>query len=182
MEDNYFPIEAIPCFHASPLQARLSLLFSFSAFLLPARSLLRGGAGFLSSRFAVVPDSLATGSHASNRAGLGLWRCRFLTWLSKSHTGPHRAEFVFSPQNELTPPPKGGGAGSWLNLGFFGFLDSPTTAPHGSNGASLGHCWCCFPTWSSKPDTGPHKAKFDSHRRFLVRFGSGKAAKSRSSL
>ena len=30
---------------------------------------------------------------------------------------PHRAEFGFSPQNEITPPPKGGGAGyhlSWV--------------------------------------------------------------------
>ena len=160
MEDNYFPIEAIPCFHASPLQARLSLLFSFSAFLLPARSLLRGGAGFLSSRFAVVPDSLATGSHASNRAGLGLWRCRFLTWLSKSHTGPHRAEFVFSPQNELTPPPKGGGAGYRLSwVGRVGSVRSKLahTPPTGRV--------CCFDGVVLLPShlTGhksPHRAEF----------------------
>ena len=35
----------------------------------------------------------------------------------KPHTGPHKGEFVFSPQNEFTPPPKGGGVGyhlSWV--------------------------------------------------------------------
>ena len=33
------------------------------------------------------------------------------------HKSPHRGEFVFPPQNEFTPPPKGGGAGyhlTWL--------------------------------------------------------------------
>ena len=37
-----------------------------------------------------------TGSHASNRACLGLRWCHFLTWLSKSHTEAHRGKFVFT--------------------------------------------------------------------------------------
>lgn len=47
-----------------------------------------------------------------------------------------------------------------LSLGFFGFLDSPTTAPHGSNGASLGPCWCRSSTWPAKSHTGSHRAEF----------------------
>ena len=71
--------------------------FSFSAFLLPARPLVCvDGAGFLSSRFAAVLDSFTTGSHGPNRAGLLLRWCRFPTWLSKPHTGPHKGKFGFS--------------------------------------------------------------------------------------
>lgn len=47
-----------------------------------------------------------------------------------------------------------------LSLGFFGFLDSLTTAPHGSNGASLGPCWCRSSTWPAKSHTGSHRAEF----------------------
>ena len=36
-----------------------------------------------------------TGSHASNRAGLGLCWCRSPIWPPKPHTGPHRGEFGF---------------------------------------------------------------------------------------
>ena len=127
--------------------------FSFSAFLLPARPLACvDRAGFLSSRFAAVPDSSITGSHGLNRAGLGLWRCRFLTWLSKPHIRPHRAEFGFSPQNEFTPPPKGGGAGFCSSLGFRVLLGSclwqplATTGSHGPNRAGLLLQWRRSPT------------------------------------
>ena len=61
-------------------------------------------------------------------------------------------------------------------------LDSATTAPHGSNGAGNRLHWCRFPTPPSKPHTGPHRGEFGSHRFFLGCFGSGSAAKSRSSL
>ena len=62
-----------------------------------------GGAGFRSSLgFRVLLGSClwqplaTTGSHGPNRAGLLLqWR-RSPTWLSKSHTVPHRAEFGFT--------------------------------------------------------------------------------------
>ena len=60
---------------------------------------------------------MATASHGSNRAGLGLRWCRSPTRPPKPHTGPHRAEFLFCAQNEVTPPPLGGGAGyhlTWL--------------------------------------------------------------------
>ena len=39
------------------------------------------------------PCSFTTGSRWLNRAALLLRWCLFPTWLSKSHTGPHRAEF-----------------------------------------------------------------------------------------
>ena len=34
-----------------------------------------------------------------------------------------------------------------------------------------------FPTWPSKPHTGPHRGEFGFHRFFLVRFWLGRAAK-----
>ena len=77
---------------------------------------------------------------------------------------PHRAEFGFSPQNEFTPPPKGGGAGYCFSLVVRVLLGSclwqllATTAPHGFNRACLEHRWCRFPTQLSKPHTGPHGA------------------------
>ena len=49
-------------------------------------------------------DSPTTGSHGSNRAGNLFRWCCFPTWLPKPHTGPHGAEFIFSPQNEFTLP------------------------------------------------------------------------------
>ena len=181
------PSRAIPCPKSLPLQARLGLLFSFSAFLLPARPLVCvDGAGFLSSRFAAVLDSLTTGSHNSNGAGNPSCWCRFLTWPPKSHTGPHRGEFGFSLQNELTPPPKGGGAGFCSSLGFRVLLGSclwqplATTGSHGSNRAGLLLPWCRFPTWPSKPHTGAYRGEFGFHRLFLVRFFCGSPANCRS--
>ena len=88
------------------------------------------------------PPKLHTRPH---RAGLGLRWCRFPTLGSNRHTGANRAEFWFSHQNELTPPPKGGGAGFCSTLGCSSLLDSSTTASHGSNGAGLGSCWCPTP-------------------------------------
>ena len=143
-------------------------------------------AGFLSSRFAAVPDSSITGSHGFNRAGLGLWRCRFLTWLSKPHIRPHRAEFGFSPQNEFTPPPKGGGTGFCSSLEFRVLLGSclwqllVTTGSHASNRACLGLRWCHFLTWLSKSHTGPHRAEFRFHRFFFLDFLGGSPASWRS--
>ena len=78
-----------------PLRARLGLLFLFCLSFARLFSLLRGGTGFLSSRFAAVLDSFTTGSHGPNRAGLLLRWCRFPTWLSKPHTAAHGGEFGF---------------------------------------------------------------------------------------
>ena len=120
-----FSIEGYPMPQIVAFAGPAGPAFSFSAFLLPARPLACvDRAGFLSSRFAAVPDSSITGSHGLNRAGLGLWRCRFLTWLSKPHIRPHRGEFGFSPQNEFTPPPKGGGTGFCSSLEFRVLLGS----------------------------------------------------------
>lgn len=60
-----------------------------------------------------------------------------------------------------------------------GFVHNcPTRLQRGGEPASL----VSFPTWLSKPHTGPHRGEFGSHRFFLGCFGSGSAAKSRSSL
>ena len=103
------------------------------------------------------------------------------------HKSSHRGEFGFSPQNELTPPPKGGGAGYHLGWVCWGFhAEKPGTFPqektdtsypraslsschrqllvtngsHGFNRACLGLPWCRFPTLSPKPHTGPHGGEF----------------------
>ena len=61
-----------------------------------ATSLSGGEISFLlPGGWPLPPDSLTTGSHASNGAGLELWWCRFPRRPTKSHTGPHRAEFGF---------------------------------------------------------------------------------------
>ena len=184
-----FSIEAIPCLTALPLQARLGLLFSFSAYLrfLSTASLRVETHWFpLTLGWPLLPDSLTTGSHNSNGAGNPSCWCRFLTWPPKSHTGPHRGEFGFSLQNELTPPPKGGGAGFCSSLGFRVLLGSclwqplATTGSHGSNRAGLLLPWCRFPTWPSKPHTGAYRGEFGFHRLFLVRFFCGSPASWRS--
>ena len=117
-----FSIEAIPCLTALPLQARLGLLFSFSAYLrfLSTASLRVETHWFpLTLGWPLPPDSLTTGSHTSNRAGLGLGWCCLPTRPSDRPKIAAQGQVCFSPQNELTPPPKGGGAGyrlSWVGL------------------------------------------------------------------
>lgn len=136
----------------------------------------------------LLPDSLTTGSHGSNGAGNPSCWCRSPTWLSKPHTAARRGEFGFFPQNKLTPPPKGGGAGFCSSLGFRVLLGSclwqplATTGSHASNRACLGLRWCHFPTWPSKPHTEAHRGEFGTHFLFLMRFGVGRADKSFSSL
>ena len=84
------------------------------------------------------PDSRTTGSPGPNGASLVPCWCRSPTRLSKPHTGSHRPSLVFSPQDELTPPPKGGGAGithlSWI--GQVGFVRSKLDHA-GSTGPTL---------------------------------------------
>lgn len=60
-----------------------------------------------------LPCSFTTGSRWPNRAGLGLWWCRFPTLSPKLHTGPHRGEFGFT-------------AFSWRALGL---AESTSPAP-----------------------------------------------------
>lgn len=127
-------------------------------------------------------------SRRADRAVLRLRWCRFPTLSPKPHTGPHKSEFVFSPKNEFTPPPKGGGVGFCSSLVVRVLLGSclwqllATTGSQWPNRAGLGLCWCRFPTRPPKPHTGPHRGEFGFHRLFLVRFGVGRADKSFSSL
>ena len=126
-------------------------------------------------------------SHGFNRAGLWLCWCCSLPRPLTGQKSPHRAKFGFSPQNEFTPPPKGGGAGYHLGWVCWGFhAEKPGTFPqektdtsypraslsschrqllvtngsHGFNRACLGLPWCRFPTLSPKPHTGPHRGEF----------------------
>ena len=61
-----------------------------------ATSLSGGEISFLSpGGWPLPPDSLTTGSHASNGAGLELWWCRFPRRPTKPHTAAHGGEFGF---------------------------------------------------------------------------------------
>ena len=71
-----------------------------------------------------------------------------LLGLQNRTQGRTGASLGFLPQNKLTPPPKGGGAGyrvSWVCWGFLGLLGLPcsfTTGSHASNRACSGLRWC----------------------------------------
>ena len=122
-----------------------------------------------------------------------------LTWLSKSHTGPHRVDFVFSPKNELTPPPKGGGAGYCLSrVCWFFHAEKPgafpqektdasypraslgsclwqlllTTGSPWHNRAGLGLCWCRFPTLSPTRLPKPHTGPYRAEFGFCLLAGA----------
>ena len=127
---------------------------------------------------------------------------------SKPHTGSHRGEFGFSLQNEVTPPPKGGGAGyhlTWLAgilmrrspvlfrrkrriLRIRGLLSAVALATAGHNrltrlqrglsGASL----VSFPYPALKTAHRATQGRVWVHHFFLERFCPGRTAKSRSSL
>ena len=92
------------------------------------------------------------------------------------HTALHRPSCGFVSQNEVTPPPKGGGAGFYSTWSCLASLGSClwqllfTTGSHGPNGAGNRLHWCRSPTWLSKPHTGPHRAKFGFTVFFLFSF------------
>ena len=93
-------------------------------------------------------------------------------------TGP---SLFFLPQNQLTPPPKGGGAGYHL-LGFVGFAllvhNRLTLAQQGRSGALV----VSFPYPVPKTAHRAAQGRVWFHRFFLARFGVGRVDKSRSSL
>ena len=106
-----------------------------------------------------LPLSLPTnGSHASNRAD-NLFRWCVPLPSSQNRTQALTVAYLFSPCSLLTFPLRGK-AVLFSKLGCPGFLDSSTTASHGSNGAGLRPLWCRFPTRPSKPHTGPHRGVF----------------------
>ena len=97
--------------------------FSFSAFprFLSATSLqMETTPFFLTWGLPLPPDSSTTGSHWPNRGCLEVRWCVGPTHLLTSQKPPHRVEFGFAHQNELTPPPLGGRARYRLfgSLGF----------------------------------------------------------------
>ena len=129
-----FSIEAIPCLTALPLQARLGLLFSFSAYLrfLSTASLRVETHWFpLTLGWPLPPDSLTTGSHTSNRAGLGLgWCC---SPSDRPKTAAQGQVLVFLCRTSLPLPLKGEGG----ILLIFGVSSSPWQLPL----ATAGHNW-----------------------------------------
>ena len=138
--------------------------------------------------FSHLLDSSTTAPPGSNRAGNSSCWCRSPTRPPKPHTRLHRAEFWFSLQNEVTPPPKGGGAGfysTWSCSASLGSCLWQLLVTNGSrwlNRAGLGLRWCRSPTRPPTPHTGPHRAEFGVYHFFLERFCPGRTAKSRSSL
>ena len=133
---------------------------------------------FLRWLFTAAVQTSTGSSQNPNRAGLGLCWCRFPTLSPKPHKGPHRAEFWFSHQNELTPPPLGGGAGFCSSLGFRVLLGSclwqllATTGSRWPNRAGLLLRWCRFPRRPTKSHTGPHRADFGFIAFFSHRFSA----------
>ena len=105
-------------------------------------------------------------SRRANRGCLRLGWCCFPTPPSNRPRIVAQGRVLFSPQNELTPPPEGGGAGFCSSLGFRVLLGSclwqplATTGSHGPNRAGLLLRWCRFPTWLSKPHTAAHGGEF----------------------
>ena len=109
--------------------------FSFSAFLLPARPLACVDGLAFSHPVSPLPWFRSQLAHTPP-TGLILGFAGVVS-LSCPQTGqksPHRSKFGFSPQNELTPPPKGGGAGyrlSWVCWVCPARAQLPHTAPTG---------------------------------------------------
>ena len=109
--------------------------FSFSAFLLPARPL--ACVDGLAFSHPVSPLSWFRSQLAHTPPTGLVWGFAGVVSLSCPQTGqksPHRSKFGFSPQNELTPPPKGGGAGyrlSWVCWVCPARAQLPHTAPTG---------------------------------------------------
>ena len=183
-----FSIEAIPHFHALPLQA-LPCLFSFLPILNLSQSSL---SEWRQNRFSdtwgwLLPRIRSQLGHTPPTGPVwGFDGVVFLPRPLTGHKSPHRAEFGFSPQNEFTPPPKGEGLGivCLVRLGFH--AEKPGAFPQEKTDtsyprASLGSClwqllvtagspwpnragnpfrWCRSPTRLPKPHTGPHRGEF----------------------
>ena len=117
----------------------------FSAFILLGLSF----GGFLQLLLQISTRAL----HGFHRAGNPSCWCRFPSRPPKPHTGPHGGEFGFSPQNEFTPPPKGGGAG--YRLSGVGRVCPARSQP--------GHVGPTGPVWSFG-GVGPYPALKTAHR------------------
>lgn len=135
--------------------------FSFSAFLLPAHSLLRGGADFLSSHLAAAPGFVHNWLTRLQQGVFGASLVRSSTRLSKPHTGSHRCEFGFFLQNEFTLPLKGEELGIVCLVrrsfhaekpGAFPQEKRDASYPRASLAVAFGNCW---PQLAHTPPTGP---------------------------
>ena len=120
----------------------------FSAFILSRVS---------SGGFLPLPPKPPQGSHtASTGLVCGFAGVAFPTRLSKTCTQGRTGPGLVSPQNELTPPPKGGGAGYHL-----GWVRPARSQPGyaGPTGPVWGLRWCRSPTRPPKLHKGPHRGR-----------------------
>ena len=179
------------CLNSLPLQAQLGLFFLFclSSVSLDSPLSERRLYSFLSSGVFRLPWIRPQLPHPAPTGPVTrLAGVVSPTRPPKPHTRLHRAEFWFSLQNEVTPPPKGGRAGFYSTWSCSASLGSclwqllVTNGSHWLNRAGLGLRWCRSPTRPPTPHTGPHRAEFGVYHFFLERFCPGRTAKSRSSL
>lgn len=126
-------------------------------------------------------NSSTTGSHSFNGAGNPFRWCHFPALASKSQTGSHTGFSLFCSVSLPTFPLRGK-VGLFSNLGCPGFArlahNCPTRLQQGGEPVLL----VSFPYSAFKITHRSTQAGFGSHRLFLGRFSSGRAAKSHSSL
>ena len=136
--------------------------FSFSAYpqLFSATSLSGGETSFLLPGVGCCPWIRPQPGHTPSTGRVTRFAgVTSLPWPQNRKQGHTRA-FLFSAQSLSRPFPYGERRGCSRIWAVPVLLDSPTTAPHGSNRAGLGLSWRRSPTWPSKPDTGPHRGVF----------------------
>ena len=174
-------MEGILGSEALPLQAPKVCFFLFCLSFARSFSLLRGGVGFLSSRFAVVPDSFTTGSHGFNGVENPFRSCRSPTLTQKSHTGPYTGFSLFcSCSPYLSPTGKGWPVPETALPRLAGFVHNcPTRLQQGGEPASL---VLLLPYLARKIAHRLSQGRVRSQRLFLRRLGAGSAPKSFSSL
>ena len=159
---NLFSIEDVPCSNALPLQARLGLLFLFLPVLCPsALPHPPMGRRFSSHPGLPVPlDSATTGSHSSNRAGLGL------CWYPFPYSSPKIANRAVHglfpvPDTLFLTFPYGERPACSRKCAVPVFRirsQRPHTASTGWEPVSL---VSVFSTLPPKSHTGPHRAEFE---------------------
>ena len=134
-------------------------LFCFSLASLNDFSPSGSNAGFYPPGFHRCPRICPQLAHtASTGRGTHLAGIVPLLGFQSRTQGRTRVFLVSAPT--LPTFPLRGKAVLFSKLGCPGFLDSSTTASHGSNGAGLRPLWCRFLTRPSKPHTGPHRGVF----------------------
>ena len=166
------------CLNSLPLQARLGLLFSFSAYpqLFSATTLSGSETSFFSpgvGRCSPIRSQLAHTAPTGPVCGLaGVVPLPGSQNRTQGHTGP---SLVFASKTRLPLPLKGEGLGI-VFLGFVGFpllvQNWPTRLQQGRSGALL----VSFPYPTLKTAHRATQGRVWFHRLFLVHFETGRAS------